>query len=418
MKYFFLSVLVLILFSVEKQSYAQEFWEVVDMPEGVGIYDIAFSQDNDIYVSVSASGEKQILKKSKSFEDWDTIWTNSYPIPNLIIDEYGHIYGAGSSKLIFSFDGGITWNEFPLDSISFSILSFHKLKNGNFLYGTWGGIVMSDSTGENAGFVLTTPNFEVIKDFTYSRDSACIYAGSTCYQANSGGIYKSSDDGISWENTALFGSYISSLCTNAEGDIFAGSHGHYSMGIGGVYRLLSGEEEWEHINENEIVSSIDIATNGDIFIGCTQMGWPGGVRISQDNGENWISLNNGLYSKNIGIVSISNDNYIYLAESGSPYPLYKSKDTIYVQQQSYVNDNKNIKIFPTPFRNYVSIKFPSIIKEDIEFQIIDINGDIVYSEIISSHFFEQIETSQLKQGIYFFVFKSKSQTIISKQLKL
>ncbi|MDD2323299.1 MAG: hypothetical protein PHT77_10590 [Bacteroidales bacterium] len=61
MKYFFISILVLISLSVVKQSYTQEFWEIVDMPEGVGIYDIDFSQDNQLYAAVTGNDGAIVL---------------------------------------------------------------------------------------------------------------------------------------------------------------------------------------------------------------------------------------------------------------------------------------------------------------------------------------------------------------------
>ncbi|HPE87811.1 MAG TPA: hypothetical protein PLS41_10880 [Bacteroidales bacterium] len=51
----------MISLSVVKQSYTQEFWEIVDMPEGVGIYDIDFSQDNQLYAAVTGNDGAIVL---------------------------------------------------------------------------------------------------------------------------------------------------------------------------------------------------------------------------------------------------------------------------------------------------------------------------------------------------------------------
>lgn len=210
------------------------------MPDGVGIYDIAFSLDNKLYAAVTGGDGGRIICQPYPGAEWDTLLDPNALISTIIIDQYNNIYAMGNRRLFSSFDNGSTWQIKCIDIISASVCSLYKLNDGNLLIGTWGGIILSDSTGSEYSFVETVSQHEKFKDFQYNIDSTVLYAGSISYYDDTGGIYRSLDNGLTWENHALGGSYVTSLCMNSQGDIFAGSQGHYSLGIGGVYRLLYG----------------------------------------------------------------------------------------------------------------------------------------------------------------------------------
>lgn len=421
MKYFNIFFIVLILFSVVKQSYTQEFWEIVDMPEGVGIYDIDFSQDNQLYAAVTGNDGARIIRQSLNGAGWDTILSPGGIISEILIDYYQNIYAFGNHRLYYSFDQGTTWNSQYLDSISASVSGHYKLDNGNFLLGTWGGIYKCDSVGNEGSYVFKTPHYEKFNAFIYNADSSIIYAGSTNFPEEGGGIYCSYDDGFTWENTALTGSYVSSLSINSQGDLFAGSQGNFLLGYDGVYRLLNGADEWEQVNPYEVVSSIAIASNDDIYLGCTLEGWPGGVRLSQDNGNNWITLNDGLINRNIKQVKISRDNYIYIVESGNTNTLYRSIDTIYTFLPEPQDVPKpDIKIYPNPIKDkiYLHVAINSSITGNCRFLILDAKGEQVYSERLEIFHYKQIDLGFLNPGIYYLIFNTDTQQIMSKHIKL
>jgi photosystem II stability/assembly factor-like uncharacterized protein len=417
MKYFFLSILVLILFSVVKQSYTQEFWEIVDMPEGVGIYDVAFSQDNKLYAAVTGGDGGRIICQQYPGAEWDTVLNPGGIIGTLYVDAFNNIYGVGNYRLYFSYDKGETWNSNHVECITSSTPSLLKLNSGNFLIGTWGGIIMCDSVGNNCSYVLSTSQCEIFNDFTYNIDSSVIYAGSTNFPEEGGGVYCSYDEGLTWENTALTGSYVSSLSINSQGDLFAGSQGNFLLGYDGVYRLLNGADEWEQINPYEVVSSIAIASNDDIYLGCTLEGWPGGVRYSSDNGETWSEINDGLIGRNITGVFFNN-NYMYSIDTGPPNYLYRSSEPV-ISGVDIGNDTSelNVCIYPNPASQYLCISGdPRVINnKNSSLHIYNNYGALLQSEIgVMPHY---IDISHLESGVYFLAFECDGKVINQKLIK-
>jgi hypothetical protein len=415
MKHIIISISAFLLLAVPKPVYSQEFWEVVDMPGVNTIYDIEITSSQRLMISVKGDdGLGCIISGTYPDYNWDTVLYQGSLIEEILIDKYNNIYGVGDYTLFYSFDGGENWDSNTVDLMQMGTPSMYKLGSGKLLIGTWGGIILCDTIGTDYSFVETSPLSEVFNDFQYNFDSTILYAGSTCFSDNSGGIYCSYDDGLSWENAALYGSYISSLSMNNDGDIFAGSQGHFTQGIGGVYRLLFGEDEWEHINADEIVSSIDIGTNNDIYIGCTLMGWPGGVRVSYDNGFSWDIINDGFNAPDI--VGLFLSEYIYAIESGPPHTFYKSTEPVVssIDKEICFNSSLMVKACPTPFNNQLSIFIDASLKSTY-LSILNCNGEIIYNGYINQTI--NIDTSNLPSGIYYCIIQSFNSLILKKLIK-
>ena len=396
---------------------AQEFWEIVDMPEGIGIYDIAFSQDNQLYAAVTGGDGGRIICQPYPGAEWDTLLDPNAIIEKMIVDQYDNIYAMGNRRLFSSFDGGSSWNCKCIEIVQLGTPGLYKLNDGNLLIGTWGGIILSDSTGSEYSFVETVSQHEKFKDFQYNMDSTVLYAGSISYYDDTGGIYCSLDNGLTWENHALDGSYVTSLCMNSQGDIFAGSQGHYSLGIGGVHRLLYGSEEWEHINTDEIVSSIDIASNDDIYIGCTLVGWPGGVRVSQDNGVTWNIINDGIVGGNITDVCFNN-NFMYSIDTGPPNYIYRSCEPVVTHVKS---DNDIPETFvdfsPNPASSYLHITSDFLpMNSHVNIQIYNNDGILKLSKRLAVP--QYLDINHLDSGLYLMIIEYNGYIASGKLIKI
>ena len=107
---------------------------------------------------------------------------------------------------------------------------------------------------------------------------------------NSGGVFLSTDDGISWSpvNTGLTGSNYSSFisCLDVIGNtIFAGTGA-------GVFLTTNNGDSWSQVNSGLTeIDIISLAVSGsNIFAGTYSQG----VFISTNNGASWTAVNSGL----------------------------------------------------------------------------------------------------------------------------
>lgn len=181
---------------------------------------------------------------------------------------------------------------------------------------------------------------------------------------NKGNIYRSDDNGVSWQDTSFPDSIgVYSIVSNNKGDVFAGT-------TRGVYRSTDYGDSWISINEgikkvngrpsyiseliinpvNHYIFSVDsyydevyrssdngndwklkspvlhtyssildilINSKGEIFIAVSNNNrgpeTARGVFYSADNGDNWQQVNNGLTNTNVNTVAIDSFGFLYVA---------------------------------------------------------------------------------------------------------
>jgi len=178
------------------------------------------------------------------------------------------------------------------------------------------------------------------------------------------GLFKSSDDGVSWDSSGLAGYWIVDMDVNEQGDLFL-------VGIGntygsGVFRSVDHGGTWDkvlNLNNYGGINCIHVARDGSIWIGLnyssdyngiyrsTDNGttWDkiftdtqnfyavtskeggkifatsyGRIYTSLDNGQNWSYSEQGLSSSEIPAITVNNSGQIFTASSG--YGIYLSDD--------------------------------------------------------------------------------------------
>lgn len=124
--------------------------------------------------------------------------------------------------------------------------------------------------------------------------------GSTVYAGVQGGIYKSTDEGNSWER--ILGDTVKALAINPQtpSTIYAGTE------YNGVYRSEDGGDTWEQINEGltnlEVTAlAINPITSTTVYAGTNG----GGVYRSTDGGYNWVEINSGLTNFDVRALAIN-----------------------------------------------------------------------------------------------------------------
>ncbi len=128
---------------------------------------------------------------------------------------------------------------------------------------------MLDSTGMGSKAVHSLAN-----------SGSIIFAGT-----NLEGVYKSTNNGDSWTQTALNNRHVRAFGINGS-NIFAGGHSY------GVYRSFDYGTSWTYLtplNNQQVEALLAIGTN--IIAGV----WGNGIYLSTNNGDNWTqtSVNSG-----------------------------------------------------------------------------------------------------------------------------
>jgi hypothetical protein len=303
------TIILVIILHITSAGYSQDFWEGFSYPDTANAYTMALNSQGTIFISVSYPSGMGIIR---SYDD-GLHWEKLSGLPNeafgcIYIDDADNIY-AGSSKVYFSGDNGLTWS-LIFTGTGFGITSIHKNSNDDIFIGLWGGIFKSVDNGNFWTQVLFLPNNEVINSII-EENPGKLYAGTINF-ISGGGVYQSLNWGDTWELTGLIDHYVSSLGINSLGDLFAGTRGHNILNTGGVFELPSGQTEWNNVNDEELVISLAINSKGIIFIGCYyEFGYYGGVRCSSDNGLTWQPINSGMGNQSVETLLLGTGEHIY-----------------------------------------------------------------------------------------------------------
>lgn len=98
------------------------------------------------------------------------------------------------------------------------------------------------------------------------------------------GVFRSTDNGNSWTNIGLQNTFVEALAINAGGNIFAGTSA-------GVFRSTNSDDNWSKVLNDNDIWALTINSSGHIFAGSIRANT---VFRSLNNGDTWVSVNNGL----------------------------------------------------------------------------------------------------------------------------
>jgi len=406
---------IIILISIT-YTYAQKnYWEIVNTPNNIDdIRSIESDVNGNIYIGIhGASGG--IRRSVDQGNSWELIGFENSSVGQIEINELGFIYAweSASNGLSRSADDGQTWD-----------VVYNDVAGGLILESFPDGIIFTSGQIGNQSTIMRSFDYGYTwehvflfaggVEFPYAiviQSIDSIYVGTIKFTGDGGGVYRSIDGGDTWEHIGLFDHYVSSLAMNSNGDLFAGTRGHYSLGYGGVFILPKGQAEWVNLSDDELVTSMSINSDDDIFIGCSTLdGFSGGVQISTDNGQSWEQLPTDIMSSgHIKDVMIDSENYLYAMEENSSTPLYKSiNSTITALQEKPTNKDIITYNYPNPFSTETIIHYSLSAQQENDVQIIiyDSFGRILKKIIIPNSINKKQEIKfspkHLSSGIYYY----------------
>ena len=221
-------------------------------------------------------------------------------VRSIAVDNQGNVFAATNGNGVYrSSDDGNTWTQVANGLNNLRIQSLVS-GFGFILAGTdGGGIFISYDQGEH--WKQTNNGLSNLGIGALLVDlKGIIYAGSLS-DFGCTGVYRSLDTAKSWLQTGLQNGCIRSLAASPENTIFA-------AGDNGIYRSTDDGITWVSVS-NFGSRSIAVNENGKIYAARF-----GGLNYSSDNGNTWLPT--GLTEGNIIAVAVKKFGYVFAGRWG------------------------------------------------------------------------------------------------------
>ncbi len=388
----------LFLFSIH--SIAEDFWMQMNRPTGGRVFSLAVNNKNEVFAGMGNG----VYLTNDDGETWEHIGLLDITVYSLLIHQNGNIFagtGGGGGSNLFRMDSiGGEWTPLPIPGTS-NVISIMSNSSGD-LFISNNEIFKSTDNGDNWTKVFHLDNTQTITGIAENNDGV-MFAGVTSWMGfgDGGGVYRSFDNGDTWEHVGLHNKYISSLAVSSTGVLFAGSRGDHEYGGGGVFRSENNGITWEKVAYNVWVTSIAIDPNDVLYIGCTlEHGGQGGVFRSLDNGKSWELIVSGMGNyPNVEGLSLAPDGYLYAYKNS----LYRSVEPVFISSAIPTPEKIDIKIFPNPFSDFLHVELPNdqVLHGYLTIKIFDFAGKPMLSQNINHKQGRTMNLASLPPGLYY-----------------
>lgn len=177
---------------------------------------------------------------------------------------------------------------------------------GDMFAGTEDGIYRSEDNGASWEFMGLTN--DAVESIAVSRQN-------NLFALFEGGLYRSKDDGMTWKNVfqAPFGNKMIDLAEDGN-VLYAGLRSQ-------ILRSSNEGDTWEYLGSfANTIQTIEIKANGDLFVGTD--GWE--VYRSTDNGDTWTHQNKGFpFNTSVYTIAFNSRGYVF---AGTEDGIYWSED--------------------------------------------------------------------------------------------
>lgn len=371
------------------------------------------------------------IKANAQWTEPSQVAWNSQNVYCLISDGTNIFAGTGSAGVSLSTDNGNSWTAVNNGLTSTGISSFAI--NGTNVFAAGEGVFL---TTNNGGLWTSVSN-----GLTNTTVNALAISGTNIFAGTNGGVFLSTNNGGLWTaaNNGFNGQVIA-LATDGT-NIFAGT-GNY-----GVYLSTNNGGLWTEVNNgltNNNVNTIAISgtnifagTGGDgVFLstnngvlwtavnnGLTNLnvyslfvngmtifaGTDDGVFYSNNMGANWTSFNNGFPANTAVQAFTTSGTYIFAGIRLSPYGVWRRPLSEVITGIVENRDYNSFKLHPNPADNIINLNIDNTNKVDLTLNIYNVMGTLIKTEILEQNQ-QQINTSELSNGIYVIEIKSKEWT--------
>jgi len=245
---------------------------------------------------------------------WEFMGLTGEEIYDIAIDDSGNVFVASWTGIFKSTDNGVTW---AFKNNGLQIGDVYKLfidYEGNiYLCGSASfpgyGLYKSSDGGENwVGFADTLNGGPI----NYFEDVTIIpnEPGGIIYVSNYYGVYRSTDNGITWQSTNYSNPCASNIGINTDGYMFFGNG---CASWFGIYRSTDLGLTWDRHTFLSVENSMVYLRDGSILAGCYDPGLGTfGIYKTTNNGDNWFNTNTLNFATSDFVLDKNDDIYVSL----------------------------------------------------------------------------------------------------------
>lgn len=279
-----LQLTLILCFPTTSDIKAQNYWEQTSGPQGGAVKCMTLNRNNMIFSGFDASwfgpnhNGRCIYRSENEGEGWEPLYLSSNKdVHSIAIDTSNAIYiWSGGRGVHKSIDNGNTWIYKFNGTDGFYDGTVRVFKNNFVALGQEGVYISTDEGSSWNETSLTGSRIHTM--FIDNEDNlfAALYSG----------LVRTSDYGISWQQSdqGLNGDTVNSIIQYEDSIYVAGSSS-------GIFRSVDRGLNWSLIPGSPTnVTSICKSTQGAIFAGTQREG----CFYSLDQGNSWSSGNNGL----------------------------------------------------------------------------------------------------------------------------
>lgn len=292
----------------------------------------------------------------------------------------------GSSTGIFkSDDNGITF--IKVTDTAAHIMNIKETNNHILFASAWRQILKSVDNGNTWEPILTLEGYQLFWDVDFGPNNE-IYGSAIIGSFEDYGLYRSFNNGYTWQDPCFHSESIYDIEVNDNGTIFANGYNNFA------YISSDRGNNWE-ITDCGQITSLFSDQHDILYAGVHEQDNRNFFKFSTDWGLTW-NYSDSTINIFINQISVSDQGIVYLFHSSagnnqdkiyrSAYPVLNNKSS---------NNNDQLTVFPNPATSRINLRGCPLKPEN--YIIYDIHGRTALRGLLCS---DEIVVSGLKCGIY------------------